>query len=238
MVGPWRQPYGSALGFGNHFSFQNGPVVSGTAGNISGSTTPDVTIGELFVAANTGAVTITYFNMQGYAYKAADYSGKKITVMVVDNGSTSFANSGQLFLLGTDNLSTAGSNQPAFYEFVQFNSAWYQYSQARINRSSINNVTLSSAGSVNVDGVSLIVATGTAANSVIRSFSGGQVGQTVIVTALGTSGVGVFVDGLGNIAMAGTAMYAINVSGSYQFTKVSATLWKMLHIGTTGIANI
>ena len=237
MGGPYRQPYGDALGFSNHFQFSNAPVASGTAGLFtSGDTTPDVTVGQLFIANNTSATVISYFDLQGYAYKAADYSGKQITVMVIDNGSTSFANAGQLYLQNTGSA-TIGT-QPAFYKFVQLNSAWYEVESSKINRTFVQNLTLGSASSINVDGTSLVVVTGTAATSYIKSFSGGYIGQTVVVNAVGTSGVNHYVTDNGNIAMAGTGDYCLNVSGTYQFTKITATRWSMLHIGTTGIADV
>jgi len=237
MGGPYRQPYGSALGFANQFSFTNGPVGSGTAGLfVSGDTTPDVTLGDLFIANNTSATVISYFDLQNYDYKAADYSGKKITVLILDNGSTSFANAGQLYLQSTG-AATIGA-QPALYTFLQLNSAWYELESSKINRTQVQNVTLGSGGSINVDGTSFLVVAGTAAASYIVAFSGGQIGQTVIVNAVGTSGVNHYVSDNGNIAMAGTGDYCLNVSGTYQFTKISATRWSMLHIGTTGIANV
>jgi len=174
--------------------------------------------------------------MQRYAEKAADYSGKKITVMVVDNGSTSFANAGQLFLSGTGAASIG--TQPAFWEFVQFNSSWYQTGFTQINRQVNQSITLGSASSINVDGTEFITVAGTAATSYIKSFSGGFTGQTVVVNAVGTAGVNHYVTDNGNIAMAGTGDYTLNVSGTYQFTKITASRWSMLHIGTTGIADV
>lgn len=238
MGAPYRQPYGQAIGFTNQFKFSNGPVVSGTAGLFtSGDTTPDVTLGELFIANNTSATVISYFDMQGYAYKSADYSGKQITVMIIDNGSTSFANAGQLYLQNTG-AATIGT-QPAFFKFVHFNSAWYEIESSKINRT-VNQLafTLGSASAINVDGTSFLTVTGTAATSYILAFSGGYIGQTVIVNAVGTSGVNHYVTDNGNIAIAGTGDYALNVSGTYQFTKITATRWSMLHIGTTGIADV
>ena len=237
MGGPYRQPYGDALGFANQFNFTNGPVQSGTAGLFtSGDTTPDVTVGQFFIANNTSATVISYFDLQGYDYKSADYSGKRITVMVVDNGSTSFANAGQMFLTNTG-AATIGT-QPALWTFVQFNSSWYEIGQSEINRTINQSITLGSAASINVDGTRFISITGTAATSYIKSFSGGVIGQTIVVSAVGTSGVNHYVTDNGNIAIAGTGDYALNVSGTYQFTKISATRWSMLHIGTTGIADV
>jgi len=237
MGGPFRQPYGSAMGFANHFQFSVAPAVSGTAGLItSGDTTPDVTVGDLFVANNTSATVISYFDLQNYAYKASDYQGKMIRVMVVDNGSTSFANAGQMYTQGTG-LATIGT-MPAFYTFVQFNSSWYQTDVSKMNRSQVQALTLGSASAINVDGTNFLTVTGTAATSYILSFSGGFIGQTVVVNAVGTGGVNHYVTDNGNIAIAGTGDYCLNVSGTYQFTKISSTRWSMLHIGTTGIANV
>jgi len=237
MGGPSRWPYGSALGFVNQFKFTNGPVGSGTAGLfVSGDTTPDVSIGDLFIANNTSATVISYFDINDYTNREADYSGKKITVMVVDNGSTSFANAGQMYL--TDTGSATIGTQPAFWTFVQLNSAWYQLEATQINRQLNRSITLGSASSINVDGTKFLTVTGTAATSYIISFSGGQVGQTVIVNAVGTGGVNHYVTDNGNIAMAGTGDYALNVSGTYQFTKIAANRWSMLHIGTLGIADV
>jgi len=237
MGGPFRQPYGSAFGFANHFKYTNGPVVSGTAGLFtSGDTTPDVTLGDFFIANNTSATVISYFDLQNYGYKEADYSGKFITVMIVDNGSTSFANAGQMYLTNTG-AATIGT-QPSFYRFVQFNSAWYEIGSSKINRATVQNLTVGSAASINADGTSFVTITGTAATSYLVSFSGGYIGQTIVVNAVGTGGVNHYVTDNGNIAIAGTGDYALNVSGTYQFTKISATRWSMLHIGTTGIANV
>jgi len=88
MGGPTRFPYGQGMGFVNQFAAYGASLQTGignfsglgTAGLIS-SATPDVTIGDLFIANNTGSVVITYFNLQQYAYKSAEYSGKTIRVM-------------------------------------------------------------------------------------------------------------------------------------------------------------
>ena len=232
MGAPSRWPYGSALGFQNNFNF-NG-ALSGTAGNISGSATPNVTLGNLFYANNTGSLAITSFVLDDTANRLTQYEGKTFRVFILDTGSTVFANAGNLFMNGTNNL--AGQNNSVEFMFSRGN--FYELDRSYITRNEALSVTIGSAGSVTVDGVGLVVVTGTAATSVVRSFSGGQVGQTVILTAVGTAGVNHYVDNLGNLKMAGTAMYAINVSGSYQFTKVNASIWKMLHIGTLGIADI
>lgn len=237
MGGPFRQPYGSARGFANQFQFTVGPTISGTAGLItSGDTTPDVSVGDLFILNNTSGTIISYFDLQQYPSKSADYQGKMINLMVVDNGSTTFANAGQLFTQGSG-LATLGAN-PAFYTFVQFNSSWYEIQRSQINRQQVQNLTIGSAGSINVDGASLLTVTGTAATSVVFAFSGGFIGQTIILASAGSNGVNHFVSTGGNIVFPTTNLYAINASGTYQFTKTGANLWKMLHIGTTGIANV
>ena len=233
-MGPTRFPFGQALGFQNQFNFTNGPAVSGTAGNISGTASPNVTLGNLFYVNNTGSLAITSFVLDDTANRLTQYEGKTFRVFILDTGSTVFANAGNLFMNGTDNL--AGQNNSV--EFMFSRGSFYELDRSLITRNEALAVTLGSASAINVDGVKLVTVTGTAATSYIIAFSGGQVGQTIVVNAVGTSGVNHYVTDNGNIAMAGTGDYCINVSGSYQFTKVNATLWKMLHIGTTGIAAV
>ncbi len=238
MGAPTRFPYGQAVGFTNNFaaygaSLQTGAgnfTGMGTAGLISGTATPDVTIGDLFIANNTGAVTITYFNLQQFAYKSADYSGKWIRVLVLDNGSTTFANAGQLFLQGTDNLSTAGSNSPALYEFVQFNSSWFQVNVARTSRVDFNTYLLTGASSVNVSGVRVGMLNNTGSTTVnIIAFSGGQVGQTITLAKVGSNTVDILSGG--NIFLAaGTNVLILNASGTYQFTNIGGGNWRQLEV--------
>lgn len=240
MGGPTRFPYGQGMGFVNQFASYSAGLQTGggnfaglgTAGLISIGT-PDVTIGELFIANNTGPVVITYFNLQQYAYKAADYSGKTIKVLVLDNGSTTFANAGQLFLQGTDNLSTAGSGSPALYQFVHFNSAWYQTDFSRPNRNELTTFVTNIQSSLNVNNVRVAYLnnTGSTTNSII-GLSGGQIGQEVSFVLVGSNAVRLI--GGGNIFMTVTNAVLINASGFYKAIKTDTATWKLLAINSGG----
>lgn len=234
-MAPSRLPYGSAWGFANQFSFTNGPVASGTAGLFTQSdTTPDVTTGDLFVANNSGSTVITYFDLQSYSNRNADYSGKVIRIMVVDNGSTQFANSGQLYLFGSDNLATSGG-VPALYEFVQLNSAWYQTLSARASRNDVLTSTFTTNSSITVDGVRVLLLSNT--GSVTRplsAFSGGQVGQTIQVAQVGSNPVRFVASA--SLILVGTNTFIANASAIYQFTKIDASTWRLLTATTLGIA--
>ena len=232
---PTRFPYGQAAGFVNQFQFGVGPTASGTAGLLGfGDATPDVTVGDLFVANNTAATTITYFDLQNYAQRAQDYFGKVIRVLVVDQGSTNFANSGELYLQGSNNLTSR--NAYALYEFMHVNSAWIQVGNANQNRREVTTFTIAAQSSIQVEDVKTAIVTNTGAGSIFLSaFSGGQVGQHVTLMA-GTGGISLFVQTGGNIAITGTNAYLISVSGAYQFVKRASDRWSMLHIGSTGIA--
>lgn len=239
-MGPTRFPFGTALGFANQFYTNKGVggvaaglQVAGTAGDISGQTAPDVTLGGLFYTNNTAALTLTNFILQDTANRAAQYEGKVIRIFFLDTA-TQVANAGALFLAGTDNL--VGANNQIELMFSRGN--WFETDRVRSSRVEVNNITIGSAGSVNVDGVRVAILTGTAATSIVRSFSGGQVGQEITLMNNSSSGLGVFVDTGGNIAFITTNLYAINASGAYKFIKKNNTTWLMLHIGSTGIANI
>jgi len=240
MGGPTRFPYGQGIGFANQFAAYGAGLQTG-AGQFSGMGTagllsigtPDVTVGDLFIANNTGSVVVTYFNLQQYAYKSADYSGKWIRVLVLDNGSTTFANAGQLFLLGTDNLSTAGSNQPALYEFVHFNSAWYQTSFGRTNRAELTTFVTNAQSSINVNGVRVAYLnnTGGTTNSII-GLSGGQIGQEVSFVLVGSNAVRLI--GGGNIFQTNSNAVLINASGFYKAIKVDTANWRLLAVNSGG----
>lgn len=239
-MGPTRFPFGQALGFANQFYTNRGVggvaanlQVAGTAGDISGQTAPDVTIGQLFYVNNTAPLTITNFLLADTANRNSQYEGKLIRIFILDTG-TQIDNAGNLFLAGTDNL--RGSNSQL--ELMYSRGSWFETDRARVNRTEVQNYTIGSAGSINVDGVRVAILTGTAATSIVRAFSGGQVGQEITLMNNSSSGLGVFVDTGGNIAFITTNLYAVNASGAYKFIKKNNTTWLMLHIGSTGIANV
>ena len=226
-MGPTRFPYGQALGFQNQFSFTNGPVTSGTAGNISGTATPNVTLGNLFYVNNTGSLQITSFVLDDTANRITSYEGKTFRVFVLDTGSTSFANAGNLFLSGTDNL--AGQNNTIEFMFSRGN--FFELNRSYITRNGVSTVLMGANSSANVDGVSLLILNNTGSvTTPLFALSGGQVGQEVNVIASG-SNANTILSG-GNIFQAITNATLVNASGMYKLIKVNATSWRLQAVGS------
>jgi len=232
---PFRQPYGSAIGFTNHFG-SGGPGGNNTAGLfVSGDTTPDVTLGDLFIANNTSATVITYFDLQNYSNRAADYFGKVVKVLLVDQGSTQFANSGQLYLYGTNNLGT--KNAYALYEFAHVNSAWIQVNNSELNRREVG-VTGSVGGSIalsadNVDDRKYLYIQGTGATTIV-GISGGTVGQELYIMA-NSQGITYSFNSAATLALGGTNAFVFNALGVAHFIKRDATNWALVATTPGGI---
>lgn len=259
MPKPTRFPFGLALGFENQFnnygkggSNAQGALPAGTqyeqvtAGLLAqASTAPDISFGSLFYTNNTTNTVINDFK-QTWTGRASSLTaggqtdtsgpppeGKLITVIFLDN-STQLVNAGNLILNGTDNL--LGINHSI--TLLGSNGKWYEIARSKNNTSEVSSFTIGSAASINVNDLRVATVIGTAATSIVRSFSGGQVGQVVYLMSAGSSGVNHFVDTGGNITLITTNMYAINASGVYEFVKRNNTTWSMVHIGSTGIANV
>lgn len=236
MSKPTRFPYGQALGFSNQFRTYGGSTVAGnTAGNISGSATPNVSSGELFYTNNTAAVTITHFELDNYARLAPDYEGKIITVVFLDTA-TQLANSGRLFLSSTNNLVGANNN----ITLMHSRSGWYELNRSYVNRTEAQVYTINGSSSINVDGVSLAIISNTGAGTTkISALSGGQVGQTVYLTMnTATSVITLVLAYVGNIQfplLAQSNAMLIDTGAVYGFTKVSATRWYAHYAGTAGV---
>ena len=237
MGGPYRQPYGSALGFQNQFSFTVGPTVSGTAGNISGSATPNVTLGGLFYVNNTGSLTITNLLLDDTANRLTQYEGKVIRIFVLDTGSTIFANAGALFLAGTDNL--FGQNHSI--ELMQSRGNWYELGRSYVNRSEVTTFVTNAQSSLNMDGVRVAILnnTGATTNKII-GLSGGQIGQEVTFMNIGSNAVmligGVGVATSSNMIMTGTNSLLVDASGAFKFIKHTDLGWRGLAITSAGWA--
>lgn len=223
-MGPQRYPYGSALGFVNQFNYSGG-----TAGNISGSATPNVTLGGLFYTNNTAALTITNFLLDDTANRLSNYEGKLIRVFFLDTA-TQIDNSGSLQLQGTDNL--IGANNQI--ELMFSRGTWFEVDRSRPNRTEVSTVVMTVASSYNVDGIRVLILnnTGSVTRPVI-AFSGGQVGQEISV--LRASSNAILVQTGGNIAFAaGTNAFVLNASGIYKFLKRDNTTWNLLYQSTAG----
>ncbi len=232
-MGPTRFPYGKGLGFVNNF-FSNkllpigNTAVVGTAGDISGQTAPDVTLGELFYTNNTGALTITNFVLQDTANRLASYEGKVIRVFFLD-ANTQLANASPLVLSTTNNL--LGANNTI--ELMQSRGSWFELNRSYDNTSDITNFITNAQSSLNVNGVrvALLNNTGSTTNSII-ALSGGQVGQEVSFMLVGSNAVRLLAGG--NIFMPFTNALLINASGMYKAMKFDNSSWRILAIGSQG----
>ena len=228
-MGPTRFPYGEALGFINNFNYRS------TTANLlaQADATPDVTLGELFYTNNTASTTITHFDLQDYGNRQANYEGKRITVIFLDN-STRLANAGRLFLSGTDNLVSRDATSIHGITLMHSRSGWYELSRHTTNRDQVLTLTINANSSANVDGVSLLILNNTGATTTsLIALSGGQVGQEVSIVQQG-SNVTRILTNLGNIFMPATGAVIINPSGVYRAVKVDGTTWRLLAIGSGG----
>ena len=229
MGAPTRWPYGTALGFQNQFGFSISPVGSGTAGNISGSATPNVTLGGLFYLNNTGTVNITNLILDDTANRLTQYEGKIVKLFILDTGSTVFSNGGALFMAGTNNL--FGQNNSIDFIFSRGN--WYETNRSQITRNEVFTYAVNVGSSVNVDGVRVILANNTGATTTsLIAFSGGQVGQEVSIMSVGSNAVRVLEGG--NIFIGATNAVIIGASGFYKFIKYDTASWRTLAISSLG----
>lgn len=229
-MGPTRFPYGQARGFVNHFQYRGT-----TAGDISGSATPNVTTGDLFYANNTGALTITNFLLDDTANRAVNYEGKVIRIFFLDTA-TQIDNTAPLFLQGTDNLSVGGGGGNSYIELMQSRGTWYETARSKPNRSEVvASFNINANSSASVDGVRVIMLNNTGATTTsLIAFSGGQVGQEVSVMQVGSNATRIIAGG--NIFMAVSNAVLINASAVYKVVKFNATTWRMLQINSAGLA--
>jgi len=171
--------------------------------------TPDVTLGSVFYAVNTGATVITDFD--------GGEEGQVITLIMIDGGSTSVANSGELVLAGSGDFS--GNNN--VISLIQHNTSWYEISRSQNQTSYVLSVQSGSniaADVINVNGKTQIaVNTSTGAPVNIDSLSNGYDGQHVTVLALG-SAVAV-VNSVGAINLMGSGNLALANSGTLELVK-------------------
>lgn len=210
-MGPTRHPYGEALGFSNQYNYRGN-----TANLFSQSdTTPDVTVGELFYANNTGSTVISYFDLLNYAQRSADYEGKVIEVIFLDQGSTQLSASAQMVLAGSDNAA-APTNGRTHITLMMSNSSWYEIKRSRPGTDS-GYTTFAGAGTTSINPANnpYIIFAGTAATT-LQAISGGQAGQTVTLLHT-TGGVNLTINTAGNILIEGTNATVVTVGGNYKF---------------------
>ena len=229
MGAPTRFPYGQALGFQNQFSWAVGPTVSGTAGLISSSTAPNVTLGNLFYLNNTGTLVIQNLLLDDTANRISAYEGKIVKLFILDTGSTVFSNGGALFMAGTNNL--FGQNNSIDFMFSRGN--WYETGRSLITRNEVITYAINVGSSVNVDGVTTVRVNNTGATTTtLIAFSGGQVNQEVNLVLQGSNAARV-IEG-GNIFLGATNAVLINASAFYKFIKVDTASWRTLAISSSG----
>ncbi len=227
-MGPTRFPYGLALGFANNFR----TVQNTTAGDISGNTTPDVTIGGLFYTNNTSPLTITNFLLQDTANRLGSYEGKIIRVFFLDTG-TQLANAGALFLSGTNNLIGANNS----IELMFSRGSWFEMDRSYVTRSEITTFVTNAQSSLNVDNVRVAILnnTGATTNKII-GLSGGQVGQEVTFMNIGSNPVILISQAGGatssNMIMMVTNALLISASGAWKFIKHTDLNWSALAVGS------
>lgn len=191
-MGDFRIPYGKAIGKQNNFlagiAGQKG-YLAGTQGLFGqGDTTPDVTNGCLFYANNSGATTITDFDLSSPrgGGQPGLYEGKEIKVWFLDTN-TRLARSNRLVLSGTDGLQ--GLNNAI--DLIYHNSAWYETNRNYLNPgvAQANSANLGLTGNVNVYGNTRVVevfsASGSAAT--LRTAVGGEQYQMLTLIAVGGS---------------------------------------------------
>ena len=228
-MGPQRYPFGSALGFQNQFLYTVGPTGSGTAGLISGSTAPNVTLGGLFYLNNTGTLVIQNLLLDDTANRIASYEGKIVKLFILDTGSTVFSNGGALFMAGTNNL--FGQNNSIDFMFSR--GSWYETGRSLITRNEVITYAANVGSSVNVDGVRVVKVNNTGATTTsVIAFSGGQVGQEVSLMLVGSNAARVLEGG--NIFIGLTNAVLINASGVYKFMKFDTAGWRTLAISSGG----
>lgn len=230
-MGPTRFPYGQARGFVNQFNYRGT-----TAGDISGQTTPNVTLGDLFYANNTAALNITSFILDDTANRLVQYEGKVIRLISL-NSSTTISNAATIFLQGTSELATSN----AFIDLMFSRGNWYQVGGGAPSRNDFLSVSLGTAGAATVDnGTKVILFQSVSAAGQLKNINGGYIGQTVTVlspAALNSGGITAYVMTGGNLVFPGTNMVAIQTNAGIQFTKVAAQDWRYCQPGTAALIN-
>jgi len=228
-----RIRYGYALGRENNFytgvAGQKG-YLAGTDGLLAqGNTSPDVTLGNLFYTNNSGATTITSFQLNhpsvgklttagSAANLAGLFEGKVINLVFLDSNTTLSGSS--LALQGDGGFNTGGAISLLYHA-----SSWYEFH--RSNPYKNNSFTQGGSSSINANFANTIIFTGESAN-VLTSVSGGYTYQTIFVVN-NNSGTNVSISTAGNIRQSATAaasgIYTLTSGGVVELTKTGANIW-------------
>ena len=219
-MGDFRIRYGSAIGpYGTASSVSGGMVLS------IDDTTPDVTDGTFFLAQNTGATTISYFDVRGPGgVVSTAHNGKRITILA-NNNLTTIPNAGQIFRSSTGAALTSGQT----ITLVYFNSAWYEESHSELGRQEVRTDTVAGASlAPNVAGVHVLLITNTATSTLV-GISGGVIGQELWVgKSVAAAGTSLTIQGAVNLMLAGTTAFVVNDSAMYQFLCDNGTRFRQV----------
>lgn len=233
-MGDTRIRYGLAYGRMNNFTSgiagQKG-YLAGTDGLIAnGDTTPDVTNGYLFYTNNTGATTISYFDVSLPGNPAGNnaplFEGKTIKVLFLDTNTT-IAGS-LIYLANSENT----FNEKGVLDLLYHNSAWYEISRVNPYKD-LATFTLGASQGLNANLTNSILITGESA-IVVVSISGGYVGQSLYLVN-GGSNQSITVSTAGNIRIPHSmwvsnsgVQLTINSCGAVELYKTSPTIWSLI----------
>lgn len=222
-MGDLRIVYGLAYGRQNNFY----TIWQGKTDGLfaQGDTSPDVTKGYLFYSNNSGATTITDFDLSHPSGTSAAisglYEGKSIVVFFLDSNTTVAGS--RVYLNGTDNT----FNRNSILELVYHNSGWYE-----MNRSNVYSVQKPAniAGNMSLDAnyVSSYLLQVTGGSPVVLSISNGVVGQRLVLMN-GNSSATIAISTAGNIVFSTSAPtvgnFTVLASGVAEVIKVGANQW-------------
>lgn len=217
-MGDFRIPYGFARGPKANFSVRTDNLLG------QADTTPDVTLGNLFWTNNSGATTITNFDLSGVngPNYASDFEGKEITVWMLDSNTTIQGNNSSIFLAGT-NAALIGAN--TIVKFLYHNSAWYESDRTTHVDSvvTIQSNQLGVVGSFDASNRRVIrVLSAAASNAALRLATGGEQGQELSLFAVGSTFTLTVNSAAANTfvltSSASSTSFLVNLSGLLKFT--------------------
>ena len=225
-MGMTRFPYGTANGFRNQFYDKR--FTSGTAGNISGTTAPNVTFGDLFYTNNTGAVTISAFSQQITGGFEGGEEGRLIKIFMLDT-MTTISNNSFIKLAGTGTFGAIPAGNQ-YLELMYSRSAWYEVGRKAVSSpTDVLQVRLGGTTNTslpNVNGVETVIITSTAASTSFQGMTGGYIGQKILVVFPLSGGIAVTMDTGGNLFLGATNNYVASSSSmSVWFVKTAANQW-------------
>jgi hypothetical protein len=204
--------------------------LAGTDGLLAqGNTAPDVSLGYLFYTNNSGATTITDFQVyvgnQG-GNQAPMFEGKTIKVVFLDTNTT--VQGSRIYLANSQN--TFNSN--AVLDLLYHGSAWYEMSRTNPYKDGVS-FTLGASQGLNANLTNSIFFSGESA-LVVVSVSNGYVGQSLYLVNNGCAQT-ITISTAGNIRIStpmwmtnSGAQITINSCGTVEIYKSSPTIWSLI----------